>query len=88
VKKIKKFLLMFDRTSLYVSLNDTLYLQLKGLSRNPLLRVITGFMVLKEEYFIGTGREHWLPATEEELSGVDSVSKGYTQGIACIVAVK
>jgi SAM-dependent methyltransferase len=57
-------------------------------NRDSLDKLLDGFNVIKEEYFIGSGREHWLPATKEELSGVDSVSKGYTQGVACIVAVK
>jgi len=44
--------------------------------------------VKKIEYYVGENRRDWRPADEAEIARVDSVSPGFTQGVACVVAVK
>ena len=46
------------------------------------------FNIVKEEYFIGIDRKYWIPSKKEQLANVDSVSKGFVQGVACILAEK
>jgi SAM-dependent methyltransferase len=50
--------------------------------------LLSKFSITAEEYFVGRDRQYWLPVTRDELSKVDSVSKGFVQGVACIVAAK
>jgi hypothetical protein len=35
---------------------------------------------------VGFNRVHWVPATLKEISKVDCISKGCTQGVVCVVA--
>lgn len=56
--------------------------------RTKLLTLLRPFTVAKIDYYVGMGRKAWRPAAEEEVAGVDSVSVGYVQGLACVVAVK
>jgi SAM-dependent methyltransferase len=51
-------------------------------------RLLASFVVKKIEYYIGENRRDWRPADEAEIARVDSVSPGFTQGVACVVAVK
>lgn len=56
--------------------------------RVGLSSLLTPFTVVKIDYYVGMGRKAWRPAAEEEVARVDSVSAGYVQGVACVVAVK
>src|SRR5207249_10462098 len=51
-------------------------------------RLLASFAVQKIEYYVGENRRDWRPADEAEIARVDSVSPGFTQGVACVVAVK
>jgi len=51
-------------------------------------RLLASFVVQKIEYYVGENRRDWRPADEAEIARVDSVSPGFTQGVACVVAVK
>lgn len=49
-------------------------------------RLTRNFIIKKAEYFVGIDRISWIPATLEEISEIDCISKGYTQGVVCVVA--
>ncbi|MFA5867866.1 MAG: class I SAM-dependent methyltransferase [Actinomycetota bacterium] len=53
-----------------------------------LVSLLDGFTIEKEKYFKGLERLHWIPATKTDLLDIDSVSNGYVQAVACIVARK
>lgn len=55
------------------------------MSLHELLR---DFKIKKEEYFIGENQKYWIPSTPKYLENIDSASKGFVQGVACIVAEK
>ncbi len=55
---------------------------------NSLIALLSNFKILKEAYFIGIDKKYWLPSTKEGLCNLDSASKGFTQGVACIYASK
>ena len=44
------------------------------------------FTIKKAEYFVGADRMFWIPVALEKISEVDCISKGFTQGVACVVA--
>jgi len=50
--------------------------------------LLADFVVQKIEYYVGENRRNWRPADEAEIAKVDSVSSGFAQGVACVVAVK
>jgi len=56
--------------------------------RKSLETLLRPFDIVKAEYYVGLHRNEWRPVTQEELEGVDSVGPGFSQGVACIVAVK
>jgi len=53
-----------------------------------LLELLRDFKIKKEEFYIGKGRDHWIPSTAKELETLDSIAAGFVQGVACIVAEK
>jgi len=53
-----------------------------------LISLLGNFKIIKELYFIGIDKKYWLSVTKEKLYDVDSASKGFTQGVACIYASK
>jgi SAM-dependent methyltransferase len=55
---------------------------------DSLCSLLKRFKIVKEQYFMGMDRKQWLPVAKEELARVDSVSKGFVQGVACIVGEK
>lgn len=56
--------------------------------RKALTSLLRSFKIAKAEYYVGMNRKEWRPAAEEELAEVDSVGPGFSQGVACLVAVK
>ncbi|GAG17821.1 unnamed protein product, partial [marine sediment metagenome] len=65
--------------------------------QNPFYRIydadslqllLKGFNIIGERYYKGIDRKHWVPDIKENLSNIDSQSKGYTQAVACIVCEK
>lgn len=53
---------------------------------HTLIELLSAFTIKKAEYFVGFNRVHWMPATLDEISEVDCIATGYTQGVACVVA--
>ncbi|MCK4528613.1 class I SAM-dependent methyltransferase [candidate division WOR-3 bacterium] len=49
-------------------------------------KLLGNFTIKKAEYFVGINRMFWTPVALEEISEVDCISKGFTQGVACVVA--
>ena len=56
--------------------------------RDSLDALLGPFQILKQEYYVGIGRKHWVSSAEEEVAEADSVTPGYTQGVACVLAQK
>ena len=56
--------------------------------KSRLNSLLASFAVQKIDYYVGENRRDWRPADEAEIARVDSVSPGFTQGVACVVAVK
>jgi SAM-dependent methyltransferase len=56
--------------------------------RASLARLLEGFEVDRIEYYVGRERRDWRPGSEVEVADVDSVTPGFTQGVACVVAIK
>lgn len=50
--------------------------------------LLADFKLINEEYYIGIDRRYWVPCSKRDLTSVDSISKGFTQGVACIYAEK
>jgi SAM-dependent methyltransferase len=56
--------------------------------RPRLTKLLERFTVLATEYYRGIQRKHWLPASEADIAEVDSITPGFVQGVACVVAMK
>jgi ubiquinone/menaquinone biosynthesis C-methylase UbiE len=53
-----------------------------------LRQLLKNYKIEKIEYFIGKNRKYWKPVAKDEILKVDSTSKNYVQGIACIKVIK
>lgn len=51
-----------------------------------LSKLMRNFIIKKAEYYVGFNRISWLPTTLGEISAIDCISKGYTQGVVCVTA--
>ncbi len=56
--------------------------------KQALATLLLEFKIVKAEYYVGMNRTEWRPVGEAELADVDSVAPGFSQGVACLVAVK
>lgn len=56
--------------------------------RSALARLVADFEIIKAEYYCGTDRRHWLPVDEDALSEIDSTTKGFARGVACLAMAK
>ncbi len=50
--------------------------------------LLRDFRIKKEEFYIGLNQKSWVPSTDEELEKTDSATRGYVQGVACVLAEK
>lgn len=57
-------------------------------NERSLNHLLKKFKIKKEKYFIGINRKSWIPAKKEKLLEIDSFSKGFVEGVACILAEK
>jgi len=55
---------------------------------DSLMTLLSKFKIIKEAYFIGIDKKYWLPSTKADLRDLNSASKGFAQGVACIYASK
>ena len=57
-------------------------------NRESIYALLKDFKIKKEEYVVGENQKYWTPSTPEYLETIDSASKGFVQGVACIIAEK
>lgn len=54
--------------------------------RASLAALLAGFRVVRTDYYRGLDRHGWQPVDAGDLDGVDSVTRGFVQGVACAAA--
>jgi len=50
--------------------------------------LLKDFKIKKEEFYIGLNQRYWTQTTAKELEKIDSVTPGFVQGVACVLAEK